>query len=237
MPQPQDFAGRAPRTGWSSLRRAAMGHGMHRATYEGMTHFRGAIALFALIASLLDSVAVNAESPAAIAGTCQVRFSGSSTLHDFEGTAPPQPVTLNAIPGTATYSGLVRVPVTQLDTDNSWRDDKLHSLFEAERYSEIIATFDSIDPQLARPAADGQIGTLPFQLRIRAIERPVRAVLSNWSETPAQVAFDATFTLSLAEFELPAPTVAGLVRVDDSVVVEVHVELAPSTPTTAATQQ
>lgn len=199
-----------------------------------MRHTRCAVVFLALLVALLDSGAATAQTPETLAGTCQIRFVGESTLHDFTGTAPLQPFTVNAVPDATTYRGIVRVPVALLDTDNSWRDDKLRDLFEAERYPDIVASFESIDPKLARPVTDGPTGTLPFHLRIRDVERPVQAALSNWSETASHVAFDAKFTVSLAQFNLQAPSVAGLVRVDDSVEVVVHVDLSAAAPTSAA---
>ena len=58
---------------------------------------------------------------------------------------------------------------------------------------------------------------LLFQLQIRDIEKPVTAVLQNIVETEGKITADLTFTLSLDDYQLKAPSVLGIIRVGDSV--------------------
>lgn len=193
-----------------------------------MTYFGFVLSFLTLVSAAVVPAPAAAQHPTSIAGTLQVQFVGASTLHDFAGTLPTQRFAVVSSPGATTYGAEVKLPVAQLDTDNSWRDDKMRSMFEAQRFPEIIASFTDIDPASVRPRADGQPGALSFQLRIRDVELPMRATLTSWHESTTRVAFDAHFDVSLKAFGMQAPTVAGLVRVDDKVGVDVHVELTES---------
>jgi len=164
------------------------------------------------------------HDPTSAVGTFAVAFSGTSTLHDFEGTAEPKPLTVRRDDG-GTWAATATLPVAALGTGNRWRDANLRSMLESERHPEITATFAAVDPDRCRPSGPGRPGELPFTLRIRNVERSLIATTSGWQEGPDHVSFDAGFRVSLAAFALEPPTALGLSKVGDVVDVSVHVEL------------
>lgn len=182
--------------------------------------------LSSLVVLLAASAAGAADVPSRIDGTVHIRFQGESTLHGFTGTAPPQSIHLASDPATGTFTAEIKLPAASLDTDNSWRDAKMHDVLEAEAHPEIVARFQNLAPAALRPKSAESPATIAFDLRLRTVERRMEAKLSNWQETPNTLSFDATFVVSLRSFGLEAPSVAGFVRVDDSIKVEVHVDLA-----------
>jgi hypothetical protein len=57
-------------------------------------------------------------------------------------------------------------------------------------------------------------------LKIRDVERRIRATVGNLRETPGRVSFDSEFQLSLKDYDLKPPTVLfGAIRVGDRITV------------------
>ena len=154
-------------------------------------------------------------------GSIEVSFVGSSTLHDFEGTAKSLHVAMET-QADGHWSAEVAVPVATLDTGIGARDEKLRAMLDATHHPDIHGRFRDVDAVEVQRS-----GVLPFVLRIREVERPVRAQLSHWQQDDRQARFDAEFDVSLADFGLEAPRVL-LLRVQDTVHVTVHVTLRRS---------
>jgi len=149
----------------------------------------------------------------------EISFLGSSTVHDFEGSGAPVRVAIETQPD-GTWAGEVSVPVATLDTGIEKRDANLRTMLDAPHHPEIRGLFRAVDAEQARRSA-----LLPFTLRIRDVERPVQAKLSNWKQEDERHArFDADFDVSLQAFGLEAPHVL-FVSVEDTVHVTVHVAL------------
>ncbi|MHB8707366.1 MAG: YceI family protein [Desulfuromonadales bacterium] len=190
-----------------------------------MRHFVFLILLFACISASAAAV----ELP----GTCQVEFTGSSTLHDFDGTAACNPFTLTVTDaGDEAQLGEVTlsVPVTGMRTGIARRDRTMYEMFQAGRFPEITsrltgAPLAEVRRQLHRAA--GGTSTLPLTVRIRDIERPVAARVTGLVDTTRAFNVDLGFSLSLAAFRLPPPVVLGFIRVGDEVRVRVSVQVAP----------
>ena len=171
-----------------------------------------------VLALLLVLGAVPEARSDTLAGKADIKFTGSSTLHEFEGKAPPVAFAPSD-DAAGNWSARVQVPVASLDTGNGWRDSNMRKVLDAEHYPSILAAFDGIAPDALR-----QHATLPFMLTIRDKARPVTAALTNWKESEQHLEFDAAFSVSLADYGLEVPSVL-FVHVDDKVAVTVHVSL------------
>ena len=190
------------------------------------------IAAFLLLALVSSARAGNLK------GNCDIRFLGTSTLHDFTGTVRCQPFTVNLvgdpdgreiIPDVA-----IAVPIGEMDTKNKTRDKQMREMFQNERFPRIQAVLSNLDPdkirQEMRKDPNGK-GTLEFTLKIRDIERRIQAVIGNLLENSGRVSFDAEFPLSLKEYNLTPPTVFfGIVRVGDKVTVNAAFQLEDAPP-------
>lgn len=170
----------------------------------------------ALAAPAVSAPAVAAPLP--LQAVCDVHFTGSSTLHDFHGSAPA--VTVPLQPGTLDghWTAEAGVDVRSLDTGNGSRDSNMWNMFDAKNWPSIRASFADID---AAAIATGK--RLSFKLTIREITHDVVATVTSWQQDQDKVAFNAAFDVSLTAFGLEAPSVLGLVHVADSVAVGVHV--------------
>lgn len=170
---------------------------------------------------LLICVLITTAAPAladGVRGSLQLSFAATSTLHDFEGTAG-SPVLSLSQDAAGAWSAEVSVPVAEMKTGNGWRDESMRAMFDASHHPQILGRFRDLDAEKVRTS-----GVLPFLLRIRTVERPVQAGVTNWRQSEREASFDAAFDLSLESFQLEAPRTLFL-RVGDRVRVTVHVTL------------
>ena len=152
-------------------------------------------------------------------GNCTVAFEGSSTLHNFNGKGRCEPFIASENAGIINVPELT-VAVADMDTDNSSRDNKMHKMFEAEKYPLITGMSGPVSLSTIRKVSEENIDStqpLLFQLKIRDIEKPVTAILQNIVETEDKLTADLAFTLSLADYKLKAPSVLGIIRVGDTI--------------------
>lgn len=176
------------------------------------------------VLSLIGIVASAHAAVAEVSGTVVIRFTASSTLHDFEGESGAIAWFATAAPTTGAaepWNAAVVVPVVSLTTGNGVRDSNMMAMFEAEKHAEIVAELRDVHAEALR-GADG-LGVIDFDLRIRDVKRRLRANVSNWHESGnGAISFDAAFTVYLSDFGLEPPAVL-FVRVADPVTVQVHV--------------
>ena len=193
-------------------------------------------AAFALFPST-PSRAASADAPASatLLGACDVAFLVTATLHDVSGSARCLPFAAVLARDTAGRQILptveVEVPVASMDTRNKSRDGKMREMFLSERFPRIHAAAHDVDVERLRgEIGKGRDGKAPLDLllRIRDVERKVRATASNLKESGERVTFDLDFPVSLREFDLKAPSVLGIVRVGDAVSVRTTFTLTVS---------
>jgi hypothetical protein len=162
-----------------------------------------------------------------IQGTCDVRFLGTSTVHDFSGAVRSRPFTAPLSRDAAGKAILPSVelefPVADMKTGNDSRDEKMREMFQSDRHPLIRAVARDVDAESLRDRLrKDREGKMPFPvaLVIRGVERKVQATAGNWKEEGERFSFDVEFPVSLKEFDLKAPSVLGLIRVGDRVVVK-----------------
>lgn len=185
---------------------------------------RLAIVLLALLAG--HSIAGN------IQGTCDVRFLGTSTLHDFSGTVTSRPFAAPVSRDAAGNPVVPRVelefPVEGMRTGNDSRDEKMREMFLSDRHPVVRAVARDVDAGKFRERMRKDPGgktPLEVTLVIRGVERKIPASAGNWREEGGRSAFDVEFPVSLKEFELKPPSVLGIIRVADRVDVKGTVHL------------
>jgi polyisoprenoid-binding protein YceI len=202
-------------------------------------NIRAGLMVATLVAVISASSAGGAKAdgtaPATIRGACDVAFLVTSTLHDIPGTArclPFDAVLARDAAGRQVIPSVeVEVPVAGMDTRNKSRDGQMREMFRSERFPRIHAAAHDVDVERLRlETGKGLDGKAPLDLllRIRDVERKVRATASNLKESGDRVTFDLEFPVSLREFDLKAPSVLGIVRVGDKVSVKTTFALTVS---------
>ena len=200
---------------------------------------RAAQFLAALIAVLFSSYAWAGPADPPVSGTirgaCDVAFLVTSTLHDVPGSARCLPfaavLARDAAGRQVIPSVEVEVPVAGMDTRNKSRDGQMREMFRSERFPRIHAAAHDVDVERLRvETGKGRegIASIDLLLRIRDVERKVRATASNLKESGERVTFDLEFPVSLGEFDLKAPSVLGIIRVGDKVPVKATFTLTVS---------
>jgi len=193
-------------------------------------------AVFALsTATFPEPSSADGIAPATIRGTCEVAFLATSTLHDVSGSARCLPfatvLTRDAAGRQVIPTVEAEVPVEGMDTRNKTRDGKMREMFLSERFPRIHASAQEVDVERLRvelgKGPEG-IATIDLLLRIRDVERKVRATASNLKESGDRVGFDLEFPVSLREFDLTPPSVLGIIRVGDKVSVKATFTLTVS---------
>jgi hypothetical protein len=181
-----------------------------------------ALTLWAIPAAALD-----------LSGTCQVQFTGSSTLHDFAGTGACEPFVLQAKEAGGDpllADATLTVAVAGMLTGNTSRDLKMREMFAADQYPRIAGILNGgTVTELRQKLHEASQTTKPLslRLRIREVEAPVAARVTQLADDPRNLSFDLEFPVSLAAYRLEAPSVLGLIRVADEVRVKVSLRLTP----------
>lgn len=165
-------------------------------------------------------------------GSCDILFSGRSTLHNFDGKVSCQPFSLISEAGKELQDmprqPVIKVLVSEMNTESTGRDEKMRAMFEEETYPEIQGLFGDLNPEslLQQLQESKELPeTLEFVLQIRQIKQQVKAKTHDLLVSPEQISFMMDFPLSLASFQLKPPSVLGFIKVDDRVQVEVKVLL------------
>jgi hypothetical protein len=185
------------------------------------------------ITALLLLGLVSSAGAENLKGNCDIRFLGTSTLHDFAGTVRCQPFPVNIAAGADGRVILdaveIAVPVAEMDTKNKKRDKQMREMFESDKFPLIRAVLTALDPDKMRHEMrkdpNGK-GTVEFALKIRDIEHRIHAVVSNLRETSGRVSFDVEFPVSLKTYDLKPPALFfGTIRVGDKVAVNAAFQL------------
>ena len=198
---------------------------------EPEMNIRAGLLLATLVAVFPSAAAgaapADAPAPARILGACDVAFLVTSTLHNFPGTGrclPFEAVLARDAAGNLVIPVVeVEVPAAGMDTRNKSRDSQMRTMFRSDRFPRIRGAAHDVDvDRLREEMGKGREGntSIDLLLRIRDVERKVRATASNLKESGDRVTFDLEFPVSLGEFDLKAPTVLWVVRVGDKVSVK-----------------
>jgi polyisoprenoid-binding protein YceI len=194
-------------------------------------NIRAGLLLATLVAVFSSSSAgaapAEAPAPARILGACDVAFLVTSTLHDFPGSARClhfEAVLARDAAGNRFIPIVeVEVPVAGMETRNKSCDGQMREMFRSDRFPRVHAAAHDVDIERLRvEIGKGHEGKVPLDLllRIRDVERKVRATVSNLKESGERVTFDLDFPVSLGDFDLKAPSVLGIIRVGDKVSVK-----------------
>jgi polyisoprenoid-binding protein YceI len=156
------------------------------------------------------------------ATSAEIRFSGSSTLHDFEGTVKSEPFTATFVEdqetGTITVCAAAGLHVGDMTTDNSKRDNNMFKMLDLAHFKRIEGHMENV----VLPVEGSSQALL--HLKIRDVEHDVTATISKVERNGNEVSCLMKFPVSLRDFNLKGPSVLGLIRVGDTVYVECSIK-------------
>jgi polyisoprenoid-binding protein YceI len=165
-------------------------------------------------------------------GSCQVSFSGKSTLHDFDGTVEAEPFTVLIsnfdTPTKARASSTVLVKAAKMDTGNKKRDVEMRKSLDVDNYPEIRVSVKDLAPEATNPRLDGEVPqptVIPFVLSLKGKTHRMTARVTGWAYAKDNISCTVTFPVSLAAAGIKPPSVLGLVKVKDEVLVTAKLSL------------
>ena len=139
-----------------------------------------------------------------------------STLHEVNGQARELSggfeQQLNSI------KGFVDVSVAGLTTDNKARDNNMYKMFDLLRYADIRFTFDNTDITNVFNHQDGDI-IFSGVMKIHNISHPVTFLSKGHMDQNALVC-QGRMLIHLKDYDLKPPSVLGIIRVRDIVIVQ-----------------
>ncbi|WP_372806909.1 hypothetical protein [Pontiella sp.] len=163
-------------------------------------------------------LALSLAASGAVVGKANIRFKGTSTLHDFEGTVPARPfsatVAAGATNGQMVVCASTVLRVDAMTTEHKKRDKNMLNMLDQSNYAEISGSLTNAPISLTEKTA------ATLHLKIRDVEQQVPVVLSDWTREGDLMSGLMSFPVSLKTFKLQAPTVMGIIRVGDTVDVE-----------------
>jgi hypothetical protein len=193
------------------------------------------LVLVAVLSSSARGTKADAPSATGYLGACDIAFLATSTLHDVSGSARCRPFPVRIARDASGREVIpvveVEVPVASMDTRNRSRDGQMREMFRSDRFPLIRGAARDVDVERIRAElgkARGGNASIDLLLRIRDVERKVRATASNLRVSGVRVTFDLEFPLSLEEFGLKAPSLLGIFRVGDKVSVKATFTLTVS---------
>ncbi|ERP38677.1 YceI family protein [Chitinivibrio alkaliphilus] len=150
-------------------------------------------------------------------------FDARATGHSFSGEFPTQSGDATLRMDDSTVSMTLSVPVTDISTNNSRRDNNMYEMFETDAYENITGEVTEVPLKTLRDAQK-----LPLSLTIRDMTEDIKGTISDWEDENGQISFSLSFTVSLETFDLdPGSPLPGL-RVHDDVEVSLSVYVDPS---------
>lgn len=169
--------------------------------------------------------------------TTQVDFTLAATLHTVHGKFKLKSGQIHFDPATGKAGGVIILDATSGNTDNSSRDQKMHSeILESARFPEITFT----PTQVTGPAADMLAGR-PAQLQVagvfhlqdqdHAMTVPVTVSPVSGANQSGQFEASTKFDVPFIKWGLKNPS-TFILRVNDTVNVEVHSVVHISRPDT-----
>lgn len=149
--------------------------------------------------------------------TAVIRFAGTSTLHDFGGELPSQPFAL--VLSNGTWSASADVLSGRMATASEGRDRNMHRMLATNDFPQIHGEV-ALAPV---PAGNNPVTNAVLLLTIRNQTNAVPVSIRDWKESRQDIRFHASWNVSLKQYGLKAPSVAGIVRVGDRVRLEADV--------------
>jgi len=161
-------------------------------------------------------------------GRCEITFSGTSPLQNFEGKVSAEPFVVRVSnidqKQNAGLAAVVRVKAAGMDTDEKKRDAKMHETLQVTKHPEIrVRLPEGMTVEATRPVLEGGVPrptVVPFVLTLLGKDQELLGTISDWNYADGVARCKVSFTVSLEKSGIKAPTVLGLIRVADEIKVE-----------------
>jgi polyisoprenoid-binding protein YceI len=183
--------------------------------------------LLLLLFALLGQAAMRADTTQNWAGSADITFSGTSTLHDWAGKVAAQPFTTSVTLSDSGQLKRVKAEVTvkaaQMDTAEPKRDDNMRKAMKAGDYPLIRAVIDASADSIVN--VPNTPAFLPMTLTLLGRPQKITGVISHYQKQKDKVTFDLDFPVSMKNSGISVPSVLLFIRVGDEVKIRATVTL------------
>ncbi len=180
---------------------------------------------------LLPIGATPADDATQWRGTSEIKFTGTSTLHDWSGTVAAEPFTATVVMddggNPASLKAQVVVKALKMDTKEPGRDKNMRESLNVADFPLITGAMDTTFNKVMK-SGERAPAHLPFTLTLMGREQQVDGAISNWSLKGDTATFDLDFELSLKKCGIKVPSVLLVIRVGDAIQVHASVKLVRS---------
>ena len=168
------------------------------------------------------SVSVSAREP--MYGSVSADFDVKATVDSFVGKTASEPFVV----GPADEKVTVTFEVAKMETGKKKRDKEMMHMFHADEFPIITGTASAASVLALEPSAEPV--EFPLEVVMHGITKQVTAQASNVNKSGDGLTFDLAFPLILSEYDLKAPSVRMMIRVNDKVNVTSRVTLSTTAP-------
>lgn len=183
------------------------------------------------LGTFLVCLPLAAATPTQWRGTSDIRFDGTSTLHDWSGNVSSQPftaiVTMDDAGNPIALKAQVTVKAASMDTQKPQRDEKMHDSMKVADFPLITGAMDTDFDKVMKPG-EKTPSHLPFKLKLIGKEQQVDGAVSDWKLKGDTATFDLDFDLSLKKCGIDVPSALFVIRVGDTIKVHATVKLVRS---------
>lgn len=170
--------------------------------------------LFALMA-VAQACPAQSSLPEQWPAEAVIRFSATSTLHDFGGAVAAQSFLLTTVSNR--WVAEADVLSGSMDTANDKRDAKMYEMFNTNDYPRLHGKV-----VIAASPSDAPTNAV-LSLKIRDEEHDLPVRITHWEQTATNLHFHAEWRVSLKQYKLKPPSVMGVIRVGDTVTLDAEV--------------
>ena len=179
----------------------------------------------------LCCTSLHADTPTRWAGTSEIQFSGTSTLHSWSGKVSAKPfaavVVMDSSDRPVSLKAKVEVKAADMNTAEPKRDENMHNDMKVTTFPLVSAAMDTgFDKVMSGKKAPSK---LPFTLTILGKPQSVEGTITNWVLKGDTATFDLDFELSLKKCDIKVPSVLFVISVGDTIKIHAPVKLVRAT--------
>jgi len=157
-------------------------------------------------------------------GSVTSEFKVKATVDSFTGKTASEPFVVQSDDEKVA----VTFEIAKMETGKKKRDEEMLHMFHADEFPTIIGTAAATDVLALAPASEPI--DLPLEVVMHGVTKQVVAKATKVSPADGGLTFDLEFPLILSDFDLKAPSIMMMIKVNNEVLVSSHVTLSAKAP-------
>jgi polyisoprenoid-binding protein YceI len=176
------------------------------------------------ICSALALLSISASARDTLYGSVTSEFKVKATVDSFTGKTASEPFVVQPTDEKVA----VTFEIAKMETGKKKRDTEMMHMFHADEFPVITGTASAADV-LSLASASEPID-LPIEVVMHGVTKQVVAKATKVNQADGGIAFDMEFPLILSDYDLKAPSIMMMIKVNNEVLVSSHVTLSAKAP-------